>query len=106
MSSAASSTSRRHWLAQAAALAGASTLPALPVFAAEAKTLRIGYQKSSTLTLFLKSRGILEKALAPHQVTVSWHEFTSGLPLLEALNIGESLRTTMACAVGEGVSIA
>ena len=88
MSSSAASTSRRQWLAQAAALAGASALPALPVLAADAKTLRIGYQKSSTLTLFLKSRGILEKALAPQQVIVSWHEFTSGLPLLEALNIG------------------
>lgn len=85
MSSSAVSTSRRQWLAQAAALAGATALPAL---AADARTLRIGYQKSSTLTLFLKSRGILEKALAPQQVTVSWHEFTSGLPLLEALNIG------------------
>lgn len=81
-------TSRRQWLAQAAALAGAAALPAFPVRAAEARTLRIGYQKSSTLTLFLKSRGILEKALAPQQVAVSWHEFTSGLPLLEALNIG------------------
>ncbi|ANH67857.1 aliphatic sulfonate ABC transporter substrate-binding protein [Mitsuaria sp. 7] len=88
MSCASSPTSRRQWLAQAAALAGAAALPPLPVLAAEAKTLRIGYQKSSTLTLFLKSRGILEKALAPHQVNVSWHEFTSGLPLLEALNIG------------------
>ncbi|WP_431257874.1 aliphatic sulfonate ABC transporter substrate-binding protein [Roseateles chitinivorans] len=88
MSSSAVSSSRRQWLAQAAALAGASALPTLPALAADAKTLRIGYQKSSTLTLFLKSRGILEKALAPQQVTVSWHEFTSGLPLLEALNIG------------------
>jgi sulfonate transport system substrate-binding protein len=88
MSSAASSTSRRQWLAHAAALAGATTLPALPVRAADSKTLRIGYQKSSTLTLFLKSRGILEKSLAPQQVSVQWHEFTSGLPLLEALNIG------------------
>ncbi|RZI57734.1 MAG: aliphatic sulfonate ABC transporter substrate-binding protein [Rubrivivax sp.] len=88
MSSSAVPTSRRQWLAQAAALAGATVLPALPVLAADARTLRIGYQKSSTLTLFLKSRGILEKALAPQQVSVSWHEFTSGLPLLEALNIG------------------
>ncbi|WP_431046764.1 aliphatic sulfonate ABC transporter substrate-binding protein [Roseateles sp. L2-2] len=88
MPSSAVPTTRRQWLAQAATLAGATALPALPVLAADAKTLRIGYQKSSTLTLFLKSRSLLEKALAPQQVTVSWHEFTSGLPLLEALNIG------------------
>jgi sulfonate transport system substrate-binding protein len=56
--------------------------------AADPEKLRLGFQKSSTLTIWLKSRGVLEKALAPLGVTVSWHEFTSGLPLLEALNIG------------------
>src|ERR1700761_2792552 len=50
--------------------------------------IRIGYQKSSTLTAILKTNGELEKALAPLGITVSWHEFTSGLPLLEAINIG------------------
>jgi sulfonate transport system substrate-binding protein len=49
-------------------------------------TVRIGYQKSSTLTAILKNNGVLEKALAPLGVRVSWHEFTSGLPLLEAIN--------------------
>lgn len=49
-------------------------------------TVRIGYQKSSTLTAILKINGVLEKALAPLGVRVSWHEFTSGLPLLEAIN--------------------
>jgi sulfonate transport system substrate-binding protein len=55
---------------------------------AMSEELRIGYQKSSTLTAILKTNGGLEKALAPLGVTVSWHEFTSGLPLLEAINIG------------------
>lgn len=50
--------------------------------------IRIGYQKSSTLTAILKANGELEKALAPLGVRVSWHEFTSGLPLLEAINTG------------------
>ncbi len=50
--------------------------------------IRIGYQKSSTLTAILKTNGDLEKALAPLGVRVSWHEFTSGLPLLEAINTG------------------
>jgi sulfonate transport system substrate-binding protein len=49
-------------------------------------TVRIGYQKSSTLTAILKTNGVLEKALVPLGVQVSWHEFTSGLPLLEAIN--------------------
>jgi sulfonate transport system substrate-binding protein len=55
---------------------------------ASAAEIRIGYQKSSTLTAILKTNGELEKALAPLGITISWHEFTSGLPLLEAINIG------------------
>jgi sulfonate transport system substrate-binding protein len=55
---------------------------------ATSEEIRIGYQKSSTLTALLKADGELEKALAPLGLTVSWHEFTSGLPLLEAINIG------------------
>jgi sulfonate transport system substrate-binding protein len=50
--------------------------------------LRIGYQRSSTLIALLKANGELEKSLAPLGVKVTWHEFTSGLPLLEALNLG------------------
>jgi sulfonate transport system substrate-binding protein len=51
-------------------------------------TFRIGFQRSSTLTALLKANGELEKALAPLGVQVTWHEFTSGLPQLEALNTG------------------
>lgn len=51
-------------------------------------TIRIGYQKSSTLTAILKTNGELEKALAPLGVKINWHEFSSGLPLLEAINTG------------------
>lgn len=51
-------------------------------------TLRIGYQKSSTLITLLKTRGTLEQALTPLGLRVSWHEFASGLPLTEALNVG------------------
>ena len=50
--------------------------------------LRIGYQKSSTLFTLLKLQGILEKNLAPQGIKISWYEFSSGLPLLEALNTG------------------
>ncbi|WP_426115133.1 aliphatic sulfonate ABC transporter substrate-binding protein [Pseudomonas sp. DSP3-2-2] len=58
----------------------------LPAQAQE--TLRIGYQKSSTLITILKTQGTLEKTLAKENIAVSWHEFPSGLPLLESLNIG------------------
>ena len=52
------------------------------------KTIRIGYQKSSTLLTIIKANGTLEKRLGPSGAKISWHEFTSGLPLLEALNVG------------------
>jgi sulfonate transport system substrate-binding protein len=53
-----------------------------------ADQLRIGLQKSSTLTAVLRANGELDKALAPLGVKVSWHEFSSGLPLLESLGVG------------------
>jgi sulfonate transport system substrate-binding protein len=77
-------TARRGLMVMAIALLG--TLTASTAGAAE--TLRIGYQKSSTLIAILKTNGELEKALVPLGIKVSWHEFSSGLPLLEAINIG------------------
>ena len=58
-----------------------------PAFA-EDTPLRIGYQRSSALISLLREDAILETALKPLGVTVSWHEFTSGLPIMEALNVG------------------
>lgn len=67
---------------------GVLLLTALFSFATHAdNTLRIGYQKSSTLLTLIKQRGDLDKTLAAQGVKVSWHEFSSGLPLLEALNL-------------------
>jgi sulfonate transport system substrate-binding protein len=56
--------------------------------ARSADPLRVGFQLSSTLTAILKANGQLEEGLARRGVTVTWHEFTSGLPQLEALNTG------------------
>ncbi|MGU3359108.1 aliphatic sulfonate ABC transporter substrate-binding protein [Methylobacterium sp. M6A4_1b] len=79
---------RRHALRAAAALSLLALAPGAGR-AADADRLRIGFQKSSTLIALLKEDGALEKALAPLDVTVSWHEFTSGLPIMEALNAGQ-----------------
>ncbi|WP_277052610.1 aliphatic sulfonate ABC transporter substrate-binding protein [Zestomonas thermotolerans] len=68
-------------------LAGA-VLGGLSSLTAQADTLRIGFQKSSTLLTVAKQQGTLEKALAARGTKVSWHEFPSGLPLLESLNVG------------------
>ncbi len=77
---------RRHALAALASLAAIGSGLASAQGTAPS-IVRIGYQKSSTLTAVLKTQGVLEKQLAPLGVKVSWHEFTSGLPLLEALNL-------------------
>jgi sulfonate transport system substrate-binding protein len=64
----------------------AAVMPVTAAWTQTPDTVRIGYQKSSTLIAILKSNGELEKALTPLGVRISWHEFTSGLPLLEAIN--------------------
>lgn len=58
----------------------------LPAFAAS-KDLRIGYQKGGVVAL-LKGKGWLEQRLQPQGIRVTWNEFTSGPPLLEALGAG------------------
>lgn len=88
---AAAMTTRRQALRTLAVLSAATgwtTWAEAQGSAAKPQVLRLGYQKSSTLAVVLKTRGTLEQLLAPLQVKVSWHEFTSGLPLLEALNLG------------------
>ncbi|AXO88523.1 aliphatic sulfonate ABC transporter substrate-binding protein [Pseudomonas parafulva] len=60
----------------------------LPGIASAEQSLRIGYQKSSTLLTLLKARGGLEDRLRAQGIRITWHEFPSGLPLLEALNLG------------------
>lgn len=61
---------------------GAATETSLP------DNVRIGYQRSSTLVTLLKESGELEQSFKEKNINVSWHEFTSGQPLLEALNVG------------------
>lgn len=69
-------------LGASAVLLGAIGLPAA---AQAARELRIGWQKGGVLAL-LKGSGALEAALADQGIKVSWAEFTSGPPLLEALS--------------------
>ncbi|AFY32750.1 sulfonate ABC transporter substrate-binding protein [Calothrix sp. PCC 7507] len=54
--------------------------------AASSNTVRIGYQKASTILYALKAKGDLEKAFPGASVT--WSEFPAGPPMLEALNAG------------------
>lgn len=60
----------------------------VPAAATSPKELRIGYQKSVGALLIAKNRGDLDKRLARDGTAVSWVEFQSGPPLIEALHAG------------------
>lgn len=77
---------RRLILKAVASAALVSTLVASSAYAQD-KTVRIGFQKYGKLVL-LKSKGTLEPKLKALGYTVSWSEFPSGPPLLEAINVG------------------
>ena len=79
--------SRRSLLAAVPACAAGSLLAAGNSAQAAEKIIHIGYQKYGTL-LLLKAAGTLDRIMAPLGFTVSWSEFLSGPPLLEALNAG------------------
>lgn len=67
--------------------AGAAALAALPATGLAQDTateFRIGWQKGGVFAL-AKTSGALEKRLEARGIKVTWSEFTSGPPLLEAL---------------------
>jgi sulfonate transport system substrate-binding protein len=51
------------------------------------RELRIGYQKNGVLVI-ARQQATLERRLAPDGIAVKWIEFTSGPPMLEAMNAG------------------
>ena len=68
----------------AAAMAGLSA----PVVAQNApKEIRVGYQKTGVLVI-TRQQAALEKHFAEQNVAVKWVEFSSGPPMLEAINVG------------------
>jgi sulfonate transport system substrate-binding protein len=91
--------SRRRLLASLTLLVGATALlagtgslaglaAAKPLTQVQTKVLRIGLQKSSTFNI-LRARGELARRLQRQGIKVTWSEFTSGPPLLEALAAGK-----------------
>jgi sulfonate transport system substrate-binding protein len=51
------------------------------------KEIRIGYQKNGVLVI-ARQQAALEKHFASHGIDVKWIEFSSGPPMLEAMNVG------------------
>jgi len=67
-----------------AAIAGLSS----PMHAqAGVKEIRIGYQKNGVLVI-ARQRATLEDHFKPRGVDVKWVEFSSGPPMMEAMNVG------------------
>ena len=54
---------------------------------ADLKEIRIGYQKNGVLVI-ARQQAALEKHFAPQGIEVKWVEFSSGPPMLEAMNVG------------------
>jgi sulfonate transport system substrate-binding protein len=79
---------RRRTLLATAPLAAPAFFSVRPARAAAKGTLKIGYQKASVTLVLARTRSTFEAKLAPLGYDVSWAEFTSGPPLLEALNAG------------------
>jgi sulfonate transport system substrate-binding protein len=79
---------RRVFLKQSSAALVMSMTGLCPALAAQSpRQLRIGYQKNGVLVI-ARQQELLERALAPLGVAVVWTEFSSGPPLLEAMNAG------------------
>jgi sulfonate transport system substrate-binding protein len=79
-----------HWLKRLIAVAVLSMSTALAGVGAsygQDRVVRIGFQKYGKLVL-LKSMGSLEPKLKALGYSVTWIEFASGPPLLEAINVG------------------
>jgi len=55
--------------------------------AAEAKTLRVGFQKGEPVLMAAKANKDLETLLTPKGISVEWIEFQFGPPLLEAMRV-------------------
>lgn len=68
------------------AAAAAFASPAIAQGAA-VKEIRIGYQKTGVLVI-TRQQAALEKHLTPRGIEVKWIEFSSGPPMMEAMNVG------------------
>jgi len=51
------------------------------------REIRIGYQKNGVLVI-ARQRATLEQHFSPQGIAVKWVEFSSGPPMLEAMNVG------------------
>ena len=78
---------RREFLQLSLATAAAAALSRQAQAQADAKEIRIGYPKNGVLVI-TRQREALENHFKPQGVNVKWVEFSSGPPMMEAMNVG------------------
>jgi sulfonate transport system substrate-binding protein len=78
---------RREFLKLSVATATVAALSREVRAQASVKEIRIGYQKNGVLVI-ARQQAALEKHFAPQGIEVKWVEFSSGPPMLEAMNVG------------------
>jgi sulfonate transport system substrate-binding protein len=78
---------RRDFLKISLGTAAVAALSSRASAEAGVKEIRIGYQKNGVLVI-ARQQSALEKHFNPQGVDVKWVEFSSGPPMLEAMNVG------------------
>ena len=78
---------RREFLKLSVASAAAAALSQEARAQSDIREIRIGYQKNGVLVI-ARQQAALEKHFASRDIGVKWVEFSSGPPMLEAMNVG------------------
>ncbi|OPY95038.1 ABC transporter substrate-binding protein [Bradyrhizobium sacchari] len=78
---------RRDFLKLSAGTAALAALSAPAIAQGAVKEIRIGYQKNGVLVI-TRQQAALEKHFSPQGIEVKWVEFSSGPPMMEAMNVG------------------
>ncbi|MDE5445378.1 aliphatic sulfonate ABC transporter substrate-binding protein [Bradyrhizobium sp. CSA207] len=78
---------RRDFLKLSAGMAAAAAFTARANAQGAVKEIRVGYQKNGVLVIS-RQQAALEKHFAAQGIEVKWVEFSSGPPMMEAMNVG------------------
>ena len=78
---------RRDFLKLSLGTAAIAALSSRAIAQGAVKEIRIGYQKNGVLVI-TRQQAALEKHFTPQGIEVKWVEFSSGPPMMEAMNVG------------------
>jgi len=78
---------RRDFLKLSVGTAAAAAFASPAIAQGAVKEIRIGYQKNGVLVI-TRQQAALQKHFIPQGIEVKWVEFSSGPPMMEAMNVG------------------